>query len=1320
MLGSLRPTHMRPVTSAPLGSIGQSTPVPQEILDQITTDPIPESMRGVLQGQSPEAATGSVPELPRYGLVPPQISQDEYDAAIAAGEVDNNTALDSTVMQRLSEEQRYEDRNEQAWRLAAPQEAPDFSTPDQAMNSVGNAIGEIGEAYKAYRVGPGKTNSVEDHNLSEHANNFANSYFAPDSVGNTPWSRLMSNKSVADNVAQQAGLIDVNGNVNQQAVNSFGSVAALATTGVIDDIVKQRLVDQTEEGEKPFRYDASQFTVGKESKVKTPEEKQVYFDEMTGEVGARPQNQRLFNALLDNYANRYGKLFAQGNRQLTANKLNKEAAATFMLHDYLNGYIDFAKDKYGQYVPIATDKGEKLRKDSLHAATIWDIELRHANINEPLVLSQKNPLVANRHAGEFDKITRSKHLKDAAGLLNDFAKMMGGVGLTHDAIRYRMLTNMLDSIAPKDNGGTRQLKTLTMTMSGHVVPDEASFAPTGTSPVTLPGYNGDTFKIPFAYSDSPFSKSIADLSQEKVTEKVKELLAEGKKPKEIVEEIAKINVNKLTQIEKHISQYIPRNLGSNGYGGRSLSSVNRFFDTATDINAKNHSGTIRATIAFGAKFGIPGGLIDKSLNDVRANANKVYGNITGSATQVGDEIQRRLWALPTADRTLLGAIYQIGKVANDFGLISVPSDGTPHDFIKAVTPQVLRSMAGFGKSFEQWGATGIPLNNVSSISLPPKLSTLKDFFEKKEWGYRVANAIMASKIVDGMEKGGTVTLDAPIETDATQSNAFIISLTIGDVKTANILRAVIDGTSFLHDRETYRDLRNLVSSSLETDIDETLSGPDDEVKANALKTFFNAARDYHQKAFDKLYARGIVVAGLYGKTPLYMFTEVEDMLSKIGLSNELENVEKLYKNRKEMLEDITSVYATSMKKHLGNLQGWQKLVSSIASVKAALNGSSRIQAIGNVDVDLSSRYTTTANDEANTIAGLAGMPDALSNLPGLAEDLGADASIGRSIKEVKDQQERLVELNQSISDINDQLYRAFHAGDKFRKQLPVSLIQCLDAVMMAASYLYANKDNKSDAPLNMYDIHDAMITSPESTLLLHNAYNNIAPYIIAQNGVGMKDKNGIMDGGLLGRLYNSLDTDVKAAHDKIKRDGFANIGQEGYFKAMGGYFDRMYNSQYYIPVDVKKKRRSESEYDRFRKTYTKQVLDLAIHAGWLPPTNMNSHKRDNIKISLKAFEHLQSLVRYAEGFASPKEEHMFPELDKLVSEYNAVQKQNRSLAKTRGIRPIDAKENKQEEQTFFGFNSESRNLRLLKQFEEDSKRLVSLLNSNKNYITNFK
>lgn len=1280
---------IRRIGGSPLGTTPAQ--VPLDIQKQIETAPYTQGPMDLVQPGT-IGNQGDVAEVPRVTVqeqpVPNDFGQSDLTGVVTPIEYQDQVD---------TERQYQEDR------LAEPTSLPNFATPDDAFQTMAAAKEQLGQQYglseldKLQRPIYRNNEGAEAVALSKHAEDFSQSLF--NGTG------IYANPTVAEEANRYYGSKD-------PSMQSIQSGLLLASAGVFSN-VKQRTYEKNL-GDADLKnngidLDTLLMDFGAEptENTKSDEERKQQWAEMQSNVRADPNAQPIIQGMLSDYQNKIGSAFSKGTRPggaYTRDVAPKELAAAEMFQRFSEGYFELGRNKKGIYYPILTNKGEDMLKDTMHAASIHDVELRLMNINEPVIRSQTVPPVNNLMIANKTNsfLPNGKIVTEAKDIIKRGMDLQVAVPSRVNLNTFKLLDQMASIAFPypknADGSGVSQavlsLSPLVFNAAGDLVQNNLPSLMGLNAPVS----SGPTFTVEHAYSNTPYSHTIADLSMAKVAEKYKELISNGIEPAKANQIIAEINDQKITQVYKHLNDYLGGNANKAAYWStlKQSPTTGRVFPTATDDNKMNHSGTIRP----GSEFAIKHNAVIKTgaaqtFAQVKSQANRVYDVSGVTGIGIGAKIQKNLWALSREDRVLMDAMYQLGKTAADFKLGSFRVEGnrpTPNDYIQAMNMDTLRELAMFGNRFKTWTEGGLPKTEDEAKGLlPPGFNSLSEFFEKKEWAPRINNAIMASDLYEAIKQGrGVVQCAAQIETDASQSNAFIISSLIGDLKVANILGAYIGGdAAFKKDREEYRDLRNLVASSIDDDIDLALRGPDESIKASELKEFFKTARGSIGLAFDKMYARGIVVAGLYGKNAQFLFTEVETMLQSIAASGspaDISSLERLYHNRQEMIEDISSVYAQSMSKHLANLQGYQRVASSIATVKSLFNGSSIIKSAGNIEIDVGTSYATHRDSELNTLAEAAGMPDEVAAMSGRAFGISAPDSAGANLAELAALKDRLAELNLNIPDALDMLTKESHAGTKFRKQLPVVLIQSLDAFMQFASTVYANQGRpEGEPPLNVYGIHDAQMTAPGSTLLMYNAYNNITPYLVAENSepifkslkASMKEDRE--------RALGSADGKVQSA---VERAGKATIGDHGAYPAMGGYFDRMYTNARMVSRDKKRERKSlMPEYDAMREEMTNKILDLAVSFGWKPPTQRNALDREKMEVTPRQFKALSILAIHSEGWKTP-EERTFPELEDIARKHKT--------------------------------NFLMRNFKQAEKFDANNKTFISQMRSNRNQIVNSK
>lgn len=1095
-------------------------------------------------------------------------------------------------------------------RLAEPTVAPDFSSPDTAFENITNARrqiqGSLGYGFddKSFKS---NNSSLPDEASATNLNYYSDLYKAP----------LMNSTGIFKDEATNNMFQSVF-DINENNIETIPSTLMLASSAVFQDVHQRNYLENIGEESDITgllnRKGEALLTADTDEKV----------SEIRDVVSSDPNSQPVVQATINGFVDKLAAMSSRNPQSTTGayvkREIPKEMGVAMLKQSMEEGFLTFAKNKDGIFYPVLTTKGELQRNTTLEAAGVYDIETRALALREPLIRSQSFPTINNEFLGKQRMFAKDRYIGSKENIpLNQVAiQLMNNVALQVDPGKRNVLNQLVNMIY----GPEKELKPLAFSRS---TGDATAFDPAN------PNGNQYTFVIPNAYSDSFAATSIANFSREKVESKVKELLKANKKPADIIKEVNKINRNKVDQVEKHLKDYLMKD-GLRYVTHKISDSTLRIFPTATDTNHGNHSGTVRPAIRFGVRYS---SRVPSSINDLLSRTKRiakgVYSTENLRGIKNGTTVHSRLVNLAREELVMLDAMYQIGKVANHYGISRLTTtQPTEIDFINSVDNDVLNQMAALGNQFKSWEQGNF---NPDAVTLPPGIKSLEELFAKKEWADPMSNAIMAADIVGKIKQGGgVVELAATIEHDATQSNAAIMSLLIGDMKIANILKIFVGSDQeFSELKDSYKDLRGLVSSSLLNDIDLALRGPDESERKDALKKYFTEARTRLQGSFDKAYGRGIVVAGLYGKSPLYMFTEAENMIAAIGRSDEFIYLESLYKdNPKELLEDISSIYSMSMYNHLNNLKGFQQVVSSIGSIKAIYDGSSEINSFFGTKLSLDYSYATHIDDEQNKINSVPGLSEDIQALAGTGSGLSAPRDVNASMSDRADRLARTEEINKGITDEGNKLSNVSSYGGKAAIALPVVLIQSGDSAQNSATVVYMNQD-RQDLPLNYYSTHDAQHTAPGSTLVALNAYNNITPYLLAEESSTLFDS-----------LIASMDSDrEKAFKDITKAGGEANIGLRGKYKAVTGVLDTMFANSKMVSRDEQRNRpvldAEREAYFKRKEVYNNKILSLATELGWLPPTKRNEGKRDNIKVDLETFKELTRLIEASRGFLGIKE-----------------------------------------------------------------------------------
>ena len=929
----------------------------------------------------------------------------------------------------------------------------------------------------------------------------------------------------------------------------------------------------------------------------------------------------------------------------------------------LSGYADLAKNKRGQYFIVPGRRALAQHRLITLATDAMDLTKRLEN----LVVANTHQSVGGIPANAAAQFIKTKAYKNE-DVIEVGMGLVDSIGLQSDPDKLSVLRGMYSDIFAK----MIYFKIDRAQPSGYSIltPEEAQQV---MESGIRPGLVGKSFGVYPAYSTSIYAKTLLDLSPARFIELVR---SHGKDGKVFTEDangkalvnpvISEVAAHKSLQIEKHIGEYLDRIKQGVWFGALKRSEMtHRVFQRATDINWINHSGTIRAALAFANK---PTMRIENVINHIsRGKAvAKQLANVKGTGDTRGLEQLKLLSSLSEQEQMILGSTYILANAIKEIDgetALNLPLHYTIWDVINSFTPEMFNRLANYGEEARAWATSG---------KMPETLegNWFNEVNKKKEWFPVFDAALMAADMRMAEKLGGKhVALKAIVEKDSSQSNAFIQALSIGDV---GILR--MQGVPLNDIVSEFKNLREKAASTIDQDIDAALGEGDDSAEMKtALSNFFSKVRNKAKGRFSKLYARGIVVAGLYGKFPLFMFEEAETMLYEIAeLDNDMQDeVTKLFNlfdnDNEKLYSTIASVYYQSFNTHMKSLSIYQKVMKGMASIIAAADGSSVLKTYGNQLVNMASAHGILSKHDLDKLLKLeqqvrdTGAPAYSSStaLPSTvlatSEQEGVEIPAYRSVKSlrasgkekasfsaIERKQKDLVETEEGKE------YGGFFAGNAFRDAFPVLTTQSGDAFMWFSSAVVANKYMNKKHALNTLPIHDAVLGDSLSIIPFLIAYNNVAPYLVAKEAQ---------------RMWEGFKDHVVEARDEaisfVKKKGFADIGEEGKFAALSGFLDRTFHYAHSKQLD---KANKEDKDSAFSKEKNKLIIKVAMENGYLPPTDKYQNKRSRMLITPKQFEELMELIQEANGFSAkahsknniPGHNSNWKELSKFTNQINQL------------------------------------------------------------------
>ena len=678
----------------------------------------------------------------------------------------------------------------------------------------------------------------------------------------------------------------------------------------------------------------------------------------------------------------------------------------------------------------------------------------------------------------------------------------------------------------------------------------------------------------------------------------------------------------------------------------------RYQHIANDLNVMNQKGTTRTSFEFrsNAKIQIDpnSGLWTNGSPQVVKRAKEIYADTGAVGVARGQKIHQRLLNLKKtnpAEFQAMNYYYNLGaQFAKhiDPGAARLFADNhlngrdlsvwTPQDYIR------------FGATMQGKAATlgnDLRNGNISELAKSNKWLT-----EKGEWQYPASVLLDAADIHAASQDPGRppVKLRNMMEADARQSNAGLISILIGDTTSASVLGlipAIQDGNV-----DIAAGLREKVWDTIDRDIESTFSGPDDVSIRAGWATLLSALGQDTGGRAAKTYARGLVVAGLYGKTSQKMYTEADDFFTAIqrvaGDPNSQtkaawKNLKAIYAKKQDgvvrMRNDLTDLYTTSMEKHMSKLNGYQHAMRALGKAMAAINAPSEIQ-------NMFGGIQEISGDNFSSV-----LKNAIDGQAFGAMEVVTEQVAGLDIPVTTRQVDRAGAAEPLfISEGNVKHYRA---GSKERNAWPVDVIQGGDSTVMTLAMLALNSDPSGykGSPAQAVSIHDAIISGPEGHLMATNAYNNIAVPAWAEQAPT-----------LMTRILDTYNTHLKDVKKKFGEDGanigtqfIGGVGAQSSFHGLTGYFDTLYDEVYGADsgsnvdkpdmsiignqqtdfLEDYQLARSEQKRETTIKGNMKKkaLLEAAAQHGWLPPTANNLEARKFRKVSGPDFIALIDIMR---------------------------------------------------------------------------------------------
>jgi hypothetical protein len=929
----------------------------------------------------------------------------------------------------------------------------------------------------------------------------------------------------------------------------------------------------------------------------------------------------MLNQMVSSVTDDMVKLSATPNVTPTPESIqsSRDQAMTFIKDLTDQGQIKWARSKKGKVIPLLGDTPAVNMESASKLAQLYDVSSRGS-----VVTSLKAPKFPAMNASVLDTAVK-KVFMDKRGSVKStnaaeaFIQLQGSIPIGVNPVLYSIQEKMFKTVMDRED----------------------------------PVFNSTLSELDDVYKEGLVKKHGQNKAESIVNQKYQQL----------EKEMNDINVRAEERVPSYlINKQSPATL--------------RYFHISNNLSIMGQKGTTRASFSFNGtqpvRIDSNSGLWSQGSPRAVQVATRIYSGASGKGIDRGQTIQRSLHNLKSNNPSEFQAInmyYNLGaqmakhidpdsaKIFSRDKLNNKPiSKWAPLDYITFGTT-MLGKASILGKEL-------VDANNNNTLSEFAKNNSWMT--EKGEWQYPSSVLIDAYQISIAPQ-GEHVRLQNMMEADARQSNAGLISIIVGDTSSASILGLLpqmLDTNAELHPG-----LREKIWSTVDEDVKATFTSVDDGPYKAAWGKLLSSLQEARGSRAAKDYGRGLVVAGLYGKTAQKMYSEAEDFFDKVNraavsspvLNEAWSELRATYAgDNLRMLNDMTDLYTYSMEKHMSKLNGYQVTMRALGTAMAAINAPSTItNMLGGVQElsagNISPELEQSVNDQV--VDGL---------------NIKTDKIAGMNIPRFTVQRDYAGAADVRLD--GDQAVE-YRPGTKQRNAWPVDVIQGGDSTIMTLAVLAMNSPDGGfkGNPVQAVAIHDALITGPEGHLLATNAYNNIAIPAYAKQAPNMMTK--VVEG------YNDRLMYIKMKHgDEGANIGTRFLGEESNdnsFHGLTGYFDKMYDNVYGAASQMEvtspdlavnnnqattflepyQLARSKAKRDTTIRSNlrNKAILEAAAAHGWLPPTEANVKAREFNKVEGKDFVALVDIMRASSGLL------------------NRGERLHTSLGKAFGKLPVDAR-----------------------------------------------
>ena len=937
---------------------------------------------------------------------------------------------------------------------------------------------------------------------------------------------------------------------------------------------------------------------------------------------------------------------------------NFSAAAAVMAHWINQGWLTLGKDKKGQILPFLTEAGRLQASNSFFFRDVFNPQKRQQRQDQS---GFSGNLTQSTTIAPFDNkyITQQNQAYSGKGGVNLNSHALSSTAITHlnsvfvtaDPVTTPLAMYMFQTVQ----------KELQSKLDGPSVQQETAasiFGEQGVAPQETPRVFSE---------NKQFAEALGQLDEATWNEYYKGFLNEGMQPDQAVQKANKLITDRMAQIAKHFEKHLPT-LAQQPMATTINSSpvTRRFFVTGAETSYQAHSGTVRVATTWANVTPTVG--VNQEMIDSVARKAKIIFNRGGHTGEAGGmHVIEKLHNLPETELNVLDTLLVIGATyarsspgdaARFAAANNLPSSHKLWeypDFIK-FGRESLGKAAERGRLLQEYGGQ-IPVGPDQPAWLANELD-----HGKGEWQYGLSVYDSARKLQQAIDAGGgTVYLNHQWETDSTQSNAFIMSTMMGDDNIMGLLGKFLQYGDLEKGDLRIRAAETLVQAreGKIADVENAFGG--DPQLATVWKDFLGPLSG--QPFFAKAYGRGIVVAGLYGKTPWKMFKEGNKFLSHKDIVPHIPKLNQYYESKfgdqaqDKMLEDVSNLFAVSMNRHMASLTGYQTMMKNLLDVLAVGGDVTQIESlIPNEDILLATEEVRPLYNKSDMIDYISGRSDTAPRQ--VTSEVGGEGQGQATIGHVQRDVSLASQGDRGAGQRGEGEYADSsknYYGAAARAAISPNLIQSGDTFgIIVATLLSNSKRGPNEVPKNIRAIHDAIISGAGSTSLSLVAYNDVFPYLVQKQAQNYPN-----------RLFKTAQESVRRVVQNATGDRIV-IGDSGDQRALMGYYDRhwgkmkgsalkpeqlaelspdekvVYEEEGFFPKRILDRMTPEAR-EGVNKSIqrSREIVEFGIKNGWVPPLPANKEKRRHLAVNKEQFIKLMLGLLEGNGLAGNDDRVLF-------------------------------------------------------------------------------